>query len=224
MTYFSLLVFALVPSLIWLLYFLREDENPEPKKVLFFAFLGGGVATAVSYFAQVEAMTSFTFFLSLTIPVLLIFAFVEEFFKYLAFLLTAKRTNEVDEPVDFVIYMITIALGFVAVENGIYLFVLETVVDMAHLTFFRFLTATLLHALASGILGVFLYVASKKINKIFTILGLLTATLIHGIYNIVIFALVDENYIAPMIMFVAIFLSFLFFCLSSAINKMTVDK
>jgi RsiW-degrading membrane proteinase PrsW (M82 family) len=224
MTYFSLLVFALVPSLIWLLYFLRKDENPEPKKVLFFAFLGGGMATAISYFVQVEAMTSSTFFLSLTIPVLLIFAFVEEFLKYIAFLLTAKRTDEVDEPVDFVIYMITIALGFVAVENGIYLFSLETVAEMAYLTFFRFLSATLLHALASGILGAFLYVASKKMNKLFTVLGILTATLIHGIYNIVIFALVDENYIGPMVIFVAIFLSFLFFCFSSAINKMTVDK
>jgi RsiW-degrading membrane proteinase PrsW (M82 family) len=224
MIYFSLLVFALVPSLIWLLYFLRKDKNPEPKKVLFFAFLGGGVATAVSHFAQVEAMTFSPFFLSLTIPVLLIFAFMEEFLKYVAFLLTAKRTDEVDEPVDFVIYMITIALGFVAVENGIYLFSLETVAEMAYLTFFRFLSATLLHALASGILGAFLYVASKKMNKLFTVLGILTATLIHGIYNIVIFALVDENYIGPMVIFVAIFLSFLFFCFSSAINKMTVDK
>ncbi|MEA2092643.1 MAG: PrsW family glutamic-type intramembrane protease [Patescibacteria group bacterium] len=224
MIYFSLLVFALVPSLIWLLYFLRKDENPEPKKVLFFAFLGGGVATALSYFAQIEAMAFSTFFLSLTIPVLLIFALMEEFLKYVAFLLTAKRTDEVDEPVDFVIYMITIALGFVAVENGIYLFSLETVVEMAQLTFFRFLTATLLHALASGILGVFLYVAVKKSNKLFTVLGLLIATLIHGIYNIIIFALVDANYIGPMMIFIAIFLSFLFFCLSLAVKKITVDN
>jgi RsiW-degrading membrane proteinase PrsW (M82 family) len=219
MIYFSLLIFALVPSLIWLLYFLRNDKNPEPKKVLFFAFLGGGVATALSYFIQTEAMISSNFFISLTIPVLLIFAFTEEFLKYVAFLFTAKRTNEVDEPVDFVIYMITIALGFVAVENAIYLFSLETVAEMAQLTFFRFLTATLLHAIASGILGVFIYAASKKSNKLFTVLGLLIATLIHGVYNIIIFTSVDNEYIGPMMIFVALFLSSLFFCLSSAIKK-----
>jgi RsiW-degrading membrane proteinase PrsW (M82 family) len=219
MTYFALLVFALVPSLIWLFYFLGKDDNPEPKKVLFFAFLGGGLATVVTLFIQLWLMDYSDFFLYLTTPALLILSGVEEVLKYWAFFFTAKRTKEVDEPVDFVIYMITIALGFAAVENAIYLFSLETVLEMVNVAFFRFLSATLIHALASGILGVFLYVASKKSNKLFTILGLLTATLIHGIYNIVIFVLVDENYIGPVIIFIAIFLSSLFFFLLSAVKK-----
>ncbi len=219
MTYFALLVFALVPSLIWLFYFLGKDDNPEPKKVLFFAFLGGGLATVVTLFIQLWLMDYSDFFLDLTIPALLILSGVEEVLKYWAFFFTAKRTKEVDEPVDFVIYMITIALGFAAVENAIYLFSLETAVEMAQVAFLRFLSATLVHALASGVLGIFLFLAFKKSKKRFIFLGLLVATIIHTIYNILVFSPQAEQYTGAVVILLVIFLSSLFFFLSSAIKK-----
>jgi protease PrsW len=219
MIYFALLVFALVPSLIWLFYFLGKDDNPEPKKVLFFAFLGGGLATVITLFIQLWLIDYSDFFLHLTIPVLLIFAGTEEVLKYWAFFFTAKRTKEVDEPVDFVIYMITIALGFAAVENAIYLFSLETVLEMVNVAFFRFLSATLIHALISGILGIFLFLAFKKSKKRFIFLGLLVAITIHAIYNILVFSPQAEQHTGAVIILLIILLSSLFFFLSSAIKK-----
>jgi len=117
--------------------------------------------------------------------------FIEEILKYLVLKFFVLKNREFDEPIDVIIYLITIALGFVAMENIFLflrpspLFVFPSIAQMIILSVLRTLSATLLHALCSGILGYFIALGFYKINKrtILTILGIALATLLHGLYD-----------------------------------------
>jgi RsiW-degrading membrane proteinase PrsW (M82 family) len=95
----------------------------------------------------------------------------------------------VDEPIDTVIYMVTLALGFAALENA--LFVLNPLATGDYLNSaltgsFRFLGATLLHVLASGTVGVFLaftFYKSTWVKLISGTLGLCLAIVLHALFN-----------------------------------------
>ncbi len=244
MTFLILLLFAILPSFLWLFYYFKKDQHPEPKKTLLYVFSAGAISAFLGYFFQREAI-SLTSQIHFLVPFLGVFhqiviiAFSEELFKYLAFFFTASRHRELDEPVDVVVYMITAALGFAALENFLVLSsinysILGNVISVSAL---RFLSATLLHALASGILGVFLVYAYRFTNKWFIVLGLGVATVIHAIYNFLIVRInlhpVEVNItsnigyieslspitVYPFMIFVFLFLLFLSLTLSLFIEK-----
>jgi len=195
MIYASLFAFALLPSLIWLFYYLRKDVHPEPKYLIITVFVAGGISAAMGYFFQKEASGIITslgnsfpdiLFLWSFLQGFLVVAFSEELLKYLSFALPMRGHSELDEPMDFVVYMITAAMGFAAAENLLLFFSLspETLLpDIAYTSFIRFISAVFLHALASGILGVFIAYSWRFSRKDILLGGLLFATSFHGLYN-----------------------------------------
>lgn len=116
-------------------------------------------------------------------------ALIEEVAKYLVVRKKVMRNQEMDEPVDLMLYMIISALGFAALENLIVLlpianpFLLtETIV----LSFFRFTGATFLHALCSGMIGYFMAISipeRKNRRAKILIFGIMSAILLHGLYD-----------------------------------------
>lgn len=192
------LFLAFLPPILWLLFYLREDCHPEPKRLLILAFFGGMASAIVALFA--ECLWVFTISGScrnaIQVPVdpkLLFFgiALIEEYLKYLAikfFILSRCKghTCAFDEPVDAMIYMMTAALGFAALENA--LFALPIFQKNFPLAFEiitnRFLGANLLHALSSGIVGFFLARAwfSPRRHH-FLALGIIIASLLHTGFN-----------------------------------------
>ncbi len=223
MLYFLiLLTFALLPSFAWLLYYLKKDDHPEPKKMILYVFLTGAFfaiigllfqKTAVSLFESFKvAFPSLLFFFSFFYTFVII-AFSEELLKYIAFFFAAKDHRELDEPVDCIIYIITAALGFAALENFLLLISLEPdFYQMMRISMLRFLSATILHATASGIVGVFL-VYSIYFNKKYLLpLGLVIATFFHGIYNIFAAKIDDPIYLVLLFSLLSIMsLTLLFF-------------
>ncbi len=197
MSFLLLSIFATFPSFIWLLYYFKKDKNPEPKKTLLYVFIVGAFFAFLGYYLQKysvhgiillsQSFTGINSFL-IVFQKLIVVAFSEELLKYLAFFVAVRHHKDLDEPVDFIIYMITAALGFAAFENFLILSSLGNPLleDVIAISALRFLSATFLHALASGILGVFLVYGYRKKSKIFFILGITTATIIHGIYNFLI--------------------------------------
>ncbi len=197
MNFFILSLFATIPSFLWLFYFFKKDKHPEPKKTLLYVFIVGALFAFLGYYLQKFSVTSISNILNsypdfapflLVFQKLIVIAFSEELLKYLAFFFAARHHKDLDEPVDFIIYIITAALGFAAFENFLILSsvsepLMENIIAISAL---RFLSATFLHALASGILGVFLVYHYKKRRNLFLVLGLATATIIHGIYNFLI--------------------------------------
>ena len=184
-----------VPTLLWLWFWLREDKkNPEPAKALVLAFLGGMLAVLISIVLEKAAKSYIE--MSILVPmvyktVTIIFAWVviEEIVKYLMAYFSSLRKPYNDEPVDPIIYMITVALGFAALENAMYFL---SPVQNQGLTYavlldgnYRFLGAALLHTLASSIVGVALALTFyQKSKRIWALpLGLLLAIVVHFAFN-----------------------------------------
>ena len=213
--YFWYLLFGIAPSVAWLLIFLRKDSHPESKRMVLKIFLWGGLATVPA--AAIELGIG-SFPLGEILYFLIGVALVEEVFKYLVVRRKVLKNPEFDEPVDAMLYMVISALGFAAAENLLNMFILVKppfFLNAFLLSGVRFVGATFLHALTSGLVGYFLalsfFYAEKKFRM--TALGLLTAVLLHGLYNI--FIIKIEGYaklIIPLfiLIFLAVFVSVAF--------------
>lgn len=197
------LLFGILPSLIWLFYYLSKDLHPEPRRLILKIFLWGALITFPVYLIQknlsglLDQVQLFPFLHSYPFAIeiirwFLIIAFTEELLKYLVVKLGVMGSYALDEPVDIMLYMVVAALGFAAVENILYLFSPQNSVyfstllqTTAAISFIRFISATFLHTLCSALLGYFLALASlrskKKLRLVIT--GLVLATLLHGLYD-----------------------------------------
>ena len=198
MEYLPFITLGVLPSLIWLVYFLEKDNEPEPKiriiLVFIFGVLGALLAASVQGPAREALYSLDSTALSETKLLLISFfdsfflvAFLEEFVKLLAVLIGvfALGVKELDEPVDFIIYMITAGLGFAALENYIY-FSRAPSQMMAELVFLRFAITTLFHGMVAGILGYFLALSVRRIRKSIVFVGLVIVTFLHTLYNVLI--------------------------------------
>src|SRR3989344_9332260 len=97
------------PALAWLWFWLREDaRHPEPRRVIALAFLVGMVTVGFVIPIQ-QAVAGF---LASTTLIFVAWSIVEEVMKYLAARVTVLRSRQNDEPIDSVIYMVAVALGF----------------------------------------------------------------------------------------------------------------
>lgn len=175
-----------IPALIWLWFWLKEDKkNKEPCGLLTMTFIMGMLS--VILVLPIQQIIQKVGFSSDTETIL--WALAEELIKYLVILVILAKTNFIDEPVDWPIYLITGALGFAALENT--LFILKPLLlgdaTVSIITGqLRFLGSTLLHAVSSGILGVFLGLSFhlKPIyKKIYFLGGIIFATALHSIFN-----------------------------------------
>jgi len=222
MNYFIYILLALLPSLIWLLFFLRKDTHPESNRMILKIFFYGMMAALPA--ALIE-MGIFELFGKLNLNPFLIsclnifvgVALIEELLKYLVVRGKVISNPEFDEPLDIMLYMIIAALGFVALEN-ILIFLspkvfLLPIGETLGLAGFRFISATFLHALCSGTIGFFLalsFFESENKSKLLA-LGLGIAALLHGIYN---FSIMETEgnaqFIIPIIILIglALFVSF----------------
>lgn len=179
------LLAGLLPALFWLWFWLREDKaRPEPKALIASAFIAGMLVVPIVLPLQKLALDSFA-----DAQLLFVWVVIEEILKFSAALIVILWNKAVDEPIDCIIYMITIALGFTALENA--LFIWNPLVDGDFLGSFltgnfRFLGASLLHVLASGTVGVFMAFSFYKKSLyriIFATLGLFIAIVLHVLFN-----------------------------------------
>jgi len=207
MQYYLLPIYILLgilPSSVWLFYYLNKDLHPEPKKMILKIFFYGSIVTLPVFIVQIgsawllERFHGIPFFISYPIvPSLLkwffIIALTEELGKYIVVKFGVLNSYLVDEPLDIMLYMVVAALGFGAVENILYLFSSlyglfsfdSIVITAIAVIFIRFVGATFLHTLCSGLVGYFLAMASfhGKKKVLLTICGLSLAAILHGLYN-----------------------------------------
>lgn len=201
MNYLLYAILGIAPSVIWLLFYLHKDVHPEPKRLVLLVFLGGALMGPVALLLQLAALsvlspgTSWPTLLAslsrnnyLFLLNIIIFApLSEELMKYLAARWSALKNPCFDEPIDAMIYLVVSALGFAATENLLNIFLIPNVTP--HLAIsqatVRFLSATLLHALASGTLGYFIArsLFDFKRRKSLLLAGFSLAIALHGFYN-----------------------------------------
>jgi RsiW-degrading membrane proteinase PrsW (M82 family) len=194
---FFLLTF--LPPVLWLLFYLREDKHPEPKSLLILTFIGGMASAILALLAECAWVFLYTNSCSVNfgpdISPLILFggiSLIEEYVKYLPvkFLVISRCKNhascDFDEPIDAMIYMMTAALGFAALENVLFVLPIfqNNVFASLEVAASRFIGANLLHALSSGIVGFFLARAWFHPHRHhFILLGILIASVLHTIFN-----------------------------------------
>jgi len=177
---------GIIPSLLWLWFWLKEDqESNEPKGLLTVIFILGMVSVILVIPIQkfIRAHTT-DHQLELTL-----WATAEEVIKYLAVMVILYKSRYTDEPVDWPIYLMTAALGFAAFENTLYLIKPLSLGDttVGLLTGqLRFLGSTLLHAVSSGIVGIFIGLSvqfGNFVKKMYLLIGLFFAIVLHSVFN-----------------------------------------
>lgn len=181
---------GILPALVWLAFWLYEDsKHPEPRRLILRTFfLGMGAVIFVLPFQKaVDA-----FLPGLTLAAIILWIIGEEVFKFAAAFIGGLRSAENNEPIDPIIYMITAALGFVALENTLFIFGPLVGEDIARSIItgnLRFIGASLLHVVSSGIIGVslaFSFYKPKKERIIFAFLALILAVAVHTGFNLAI--------------------------------------
>ena len=201
---------GVLPSLIWLWFWLKQDKDvsaPEPAGFVALSFAAGMVIvyavlpveqfilssmpTIVSISGFITTKLGTVPFTDETIQVTL-WALTEEIAKYATVFFIAFHARKLAEPVDTVIYLVTAALGFAAMENALY--ILKGLPDAGSLQIIidsnlRFVGATIVHTVCSGIVGVtlaFAFYSSKFTKAIAATIGLIIGTLLHTYFNLTI--------------------------------------
>lgn len=178
---------GLLPSFIWLWFWLREDhQHPEPPSLLVACFFGGLAAVIAAVFAEKYIASIYT---DPTIRYTL-WAMVEEVFKFIVVAVIALRAQANDEPIDAMVYCIVTALGFAALENALFIMgplsggeIAKSIVTGN----MRFMGATLLHIVSSASVGFtlgYMFYHGKLAKILAAVIGLCGAIAIHVAFNL----------------------------------------
>jgi len=221
MNYSLFIIFGILPSVAWLAFYLRRDKHPEPNRLVLKIFILGMLVTIPTIFLELgmRSLIGTLPFSPLVLSFTYIFlgvAFIEELLKFAVVRWQIYSSPEFEEPIDLPLYMITSALGFAALENILILSGLAPAflpTGIVYLSAFRFIGATFLHALVSGLFGYFLVLSlmKKRFSFLYVIAGLLIATILHGLFNFfIIEAESPDKFLFPAIILfaLAIFVSF----------------
>jgi RsiW-degrading membrane proteinase PrsW (M82 family) len=188
-TIFFALIGGILPALLWLWFWLREDsKKPEPKLLLLLTFLIG----MISVFLVLPIQKLFVGLEIREDVLTIVLAAIEELVKFGAVWAIAMTSKWADEPIDFAMYMIIGALGFAALENALFLI---DPIDLGESTValitgnLRFLGAMLLHAVSSATIGIMLGLSFYRgwfSKKIYLLIGIGGAITLHSTFNFLI--------------------------------------
>lgn len=189
LTLWYLLILGFAPALFWLWYFYLKDRYaPEPRAWILRIFLLGMLSTIP--IALVEGLIGIVF-PSDVFLVVVVAPVVEEIGKFLVVYWFVFRRPVFDEPVDGIVYAVTAALGFAALENFVYLFAAysETLSLPLELSLLRAVLSVPGHALMSSMWGYALGQSLVTPHPLATRLiyhGLLLAILLHAAFNLLV--------------------------------------
>lgn len=188
---------GVLPALVWLYFLIKEDSRcPEPKHLIALTFLAGMIAVPLSL--PIESLACAHFGCLVSSPntsTVVAWALIEETAKYALAAIVVLWRRDVNESVDYVIYMITIALGFAALENALFfastlsadgLWGLGGALVTNNL---RFMGSTLVHVLSSSAIGfsmAFSYMKKPAIRVGYSAAGLILAVSLHAYFNFLI--------------------------------------
>jgi RsiW-degrading membrane proteinase PrsW (M82 family) len=167
-----------IPLLI-VAYIVKSDKFPEPSGLIVKTFLMGvflcfpaGWLNGYLIWNQ-ENPDNYSFLAGLT----------EESLKFLALYLYIKPKGAFNEPMDAIVYGITISLGFAAWENLEYVYLYNEDISSLSVAIIRAISAIPLHASCGIIMGYFFGLYIFKGAKVYIYQALIIPICIHAFYN-----------------------------------------
>jgi|GEM_PF-90784 len=222
---FLLLMLAIIPAYFVGRYIYNHDFDKEPKSLLIQLFLAGLGSIVVTLALTVLLMRIFPFFnvnaesiggLLPLIPYVFIgVAFVEEFSKWIFTYAIGYKNKEFNHVYDIIVYAVFVSLGFAAFENILYVFAGLNDGTAIQIALMRSVTAVPGHAAFGVVMGYYLAMAriSEKNNNyrlanINKVKSILFPTIVHGIYNYLLYATAYVGSISFMMFIVFVILLF----------------
>lgn len=190
---------GVLPAIVWLWFWLKEEDknHPEPRGLIFLTCLIGAIMVVFAIGLQRFSEP----YLANEIVKLTTWASIEEILKFLAVVVIVFGTGHIDEPIDFPMYFIAVAIGFAALENILFLLdpisVESTVVGLLTGNL-RFLGSNLVHILASAFIGSAfgLTFYKNKFSRFFYVFfAIIFAITLHSIFNFFIIKGGGENFL-----------------------------
>lgn len=181
-------IIGLIPAMVWLWFWLSEDRHHEPARMLTLSFLGGMASVIAVLPLQKIVYNQYggNGFLPFAL-----WASLEEVAKFTFVYFIALRNKKLaDEPVDDLIYLIVSALGFVTLENTLFLVDLIKNGDIAGTIIhgnLRFIGASLLHTMSSATIGIFMalsFYSNVYTKRIYALSGIILAIVLHTSFNL----------------------------------------
>lgn len=191
--HFSTIVYAalggFLPALFWLWFWRHEDrKRPEPRGMIALAFVAGMLAVPLVIPLERWVWSMY----GASSATIILWAVIEELAKYAAAAVFVLRSRYSDEPIDALIYLMTTALGFAALENAFFL--IGPLTEDGFLAGLvtgnlRFIGATLLHTLSSAAIGASLALSFHRHQSVrhhYLLVGILAAVILHALFNLLI--------------------------------------
>jgi len=189
---------GVIPAIFWLWFWLKQEDNEErePIGLIILCFLMGAFIVLVAIWLEKSTINLF----AQKIWQVIAWASIEEILKFAAVSVLILGSRVVNEPIDYPMYFIATALGFAALENVLFLLdplqTSGTIVGMMTGNL-RFLGSTLLHAIASAMVGsaIGLSFYLKKMRALYIFIGLIFAISLHSVFNFFIMKGSGENFL-----------------------------
>jgi len=190
---------GIVPAIFWLWFWLHQEdqEKPEPLGLIIISFILGGLTVFIAIWLEKYSLN----FIKDKTYQIIAWATIEELIKFLGVMVIIFKNNNIDEPIDYPMYFIAIALGFAALENILYLVnpfnTSGAIVGMLTGNL-RFMGSTLLHAIASAMIGSALGLSFylKQYRIIYAFIGIICAIVLHSVFNFFIMKGSGENFLS----------------------------
>jgi protease PrsW len=181
-------IMSLVPAILWLTFFYRQDQlEPEPKSMVLEVFILGGLLAAAIGIPLVDNVFHIStwlfsgFWINL-FGAILVIGFSQEFLKYAAVRFSIYASSEFDEHTDGIIYATAAGLGFATVLN--ISFVVSSGGINLGMGAVRIVLTALAQASFAGITGYFL--AKEKLDHKpawWVPVGISLAAVLNGLFN-----------------------------------------
>ena len=181
------LLITILPSLLIVAFFVKSDRFPEPTSQIIKIFMFGVFWCIPAFLINTELSYIYA---NTEIDEALISSFltaapVEEVLKFTVLYSLVYKMKDFNEPIDGIVYGVTVSLGFATLENIYYVYFLSDYFDTTSqsLALLRSFSAIPAHGIFGATMGYFFmkYAFIKKENNL--ALCMIVPILLHGAYN-----------------------------------------
>ena len=185
----TLLLATILPSILIILFFVYSDRFKEPRGEILKVFFYGILITIPAYFLNtyLDAFWYNNFRVSEgLISSFLTAAPVEEGLKLSILYFFVYKMKDFNEPIDGIVYGVTVSLGFATLENFYYVYLLADYFETSSmsLAILRSFSAVPAHAVFGVFMGYFFmkYAFIRKRDNL--LFAFVVPFVLHGCYNL----------------------------------------